>query len=157
MESTVKERLIEYLAYKQISQKKFAEIVGLSSGYVNAIKNSIQPKTLHKIAMQFPDLNTGWLITGDGDMLKEIQQVGNYSSGVVINGSRMNNSPIDNRQYYSDSPDVLRAQIDLLDERLKEKEERLKEKDAQIKEKDAQIKEKDAQIKQLLDILQGKK
>ena len=68
------------------------------------------------------------------------QSVGNNSSGVVINGeNRINNSTIDNRHYYSDSPDVLRAQIDLLDER--------------IKEKDAQIKEKDAQIKQLLDIL----
>jgi transcriptional regulator with XRE-family HTH domain len=50
-----------------------------------------------------------------------------------------NNSNIDNRQYYSDSPDVLRAQIEVLDER--------------IKEKDAQIKEKDAQIKELLNIV----
>ena len=67
------------------------------------------------------------------------------ASNVVGN----NNSTIDNRQYYSDSPDVLRAQIDLLDERIKEK-------DAQIKEKDAQIKEKDAQIAKLLDILSKK-
>ena len=43
------------------------------------------------------------------------------------------------RSYNSDSPDVLRNTIDLLDER--------------IKEKDAQIKEKDAQINKLLDIL----
>ena len=72
-------------------------------------------------------------------------------NSVVINGSNdMTNSTIDNRHYYSDSPDVLRAQIDLLDERIREKEERLKEKDAQIKEKDAQI-------KQLLDIIQGMK
>ena len=63
--------------------------------------------------------------------------------------NHLNNSPIDNRHYYSDSPDVLKAQIELLDERIKEK-------DAQIKEKDAQIKEKDAQIKQLLDILASK-
>ena len=60
------------------------------------------------------------------------------SSNVVGN----NNSNIDNRQYYSDSPDVLRAQIEVLDER--------------IKEKDAQIKEKDAQINKLLEILSKK-
>ena len=77
------------------------------------------------------------------------QSVGDNNSGVVIN-SGGNHGSIDNRHYYSDSPDVLRAQIDLLDERIQEKEERLKEKDAQIKEKDAQI-------KQLLDILQGMK
>lgn len=60
------------------------------------------------------------------------------SSNVVGN----NNSNIDNRQYYSDSPDVLRAQIEVLDERIKEK-------DAQIKEKDAQIKDLHEIIKQL--------
>lgn len=76
---------------------------------------------------------------GVGDMLNYRQEV-NGTSSIIINGeNRMSNSTIDNRQYYSDSPDVLRAQIDMLDER--------------IKEKDAQIKEKDAQIKRLLDII----
>ena len=65
-----------------------------------------------------------------------------------------NSGNIDNRQYYSDSPDVLRAQIDLLDERIKEKDAQIKEKDAQIKEKDAQIKEKDAQISRLLGVIE---
>ena len=148
MESTVKQRLISFLAYKGLSQARFAQLVGVSSGYVNAIRRSIQPATLHKITMQFPELDAGWLLTGEGEMLKgNVQKVGDNTSGVVINGNNhLSNSPIDNRQYYSDSPDVLRAQIDILDERIKEK-------DAQIKEKDAQIKEKDAQIKQLLDIL----
>ena len=64
----------------------------------------------------------------------------------VVNGSANvvgnTNSTIDNRQYYSDSPDVLRAQIDVLDERIREK-------DAQIREKDAQIKDLHEIIKQL--------
>jgi hypothetical protein len=68
---TVKERLIEFLKYKKIGQKKFAQEVGLSDGYVNAIRVSIQPNTLHKIAMQYPELNTGWLLTGEGKMLKK--------------------------------------------------------------------------------------
>lgn len=143
MEASVKQRLIAFLKFKQLSQARFSEIVGLSSGYVNAIRKSIQPETLHKIAMCFPDLNTGWLISGEGEMIKPDPSLNN-GPGFIINGdARMShstiNSTIDNRQYYSDSPDVLRAQIDMLDER--------------IKEKDAQIKEKDAQIKQLLDII----
>ncbi len=69
-------------------------------------------------------------------------ETGDNSSGVIVNGDNTN-SPIDNRHYCSDSPDVLRAQIDFLE--------------ARIIEKDAQLKEKDAQIKQLLDILQGMK
>ena len=147
MQDTAKQRLIEYIKYKDITQRDFSNRVGLSSGYVNAIRKGISSDTLHKIAMQFPDLNTGWIITGEGNMLKQVQQVGDNNSGVLINGNN-SNSPIDNRHYYSDSPDVLKAQIELLDERIKEK-------DAQIKEKDAQIKEKDAQINSLLSILES--
>ena len=32
-----------------------------------------------------------------------------------------------NRHYYSDSPDVLKAQIDILEERIKEKDSQIKE------------------------------
>ena len=67
---TVKQRLIQFLKYEELGQKKFAQKVGLSDGYVNAIRVSIQPDTLYKIAMQFPNLNTGWLMTGEGTMLK---------------------------------------------------------------------------------------
>lgn len=72
------------------------------------------------------------------------EENGDFSrnSGSVVLGNNNSTGNIDNRQYYSDSPDVLRAQIDLLDERIKEK-------DAQIKEKDAQIKDLHEIIKQL--------
>ena len=66
---SVKQRLIAFLKYKKIGQKKFARLVGVSDGYVNAIRVSIQPDTIHKIAMQFPELNSGWLLTGQGEML----------------------------------------------------------------------------------------
>ena len=75
-----------------------------------------------------------------GEMLNSGQAITN-ESGVLINGDNIN-SPINNRQHNSDSPDVLRAQIELLTER--------------IREKDAQIAEKDAQINSLLDILKSK-
>ena len=69
------------------------------------------------------------------------------NSGILINAKNISgNASQDNRHYYSDSPDVLRSEIDKLDRIIAEKEER-------IKEKDAQIKEKDAQIKTLLEIL----
>ena len=84
---------------------------------------------------------------GKGEMTKTVNITN--GSGVVLAGDNYSNNNIDNRQYYSDSPDVLKAQIELLDERIKEK-------DAQIKEKDAQIKEKDAQINKLLSILSQK-
>ena len=138
MESTVKERLTQYLKHKKISISEFCRTIGVSNAYVSSIRKSIAPDKLQGIALNYPDLDIQWLMTGNGDMIKGNQVVN--ESGIVFQGnSNLENSPIDNRHYYSDSPDVLRAQIDLLDER--------------IKEKDAQIKEKDAQIKQLLDIL----
>lgn len=141
MESSVKQRLIDYLKFKHISKIEFGRAIGVSSAYVTSIRNSISPNKIQSIALKFPDLDIQWLLTGDGEMIKGIN-IGNSSNGVIINGSnRMKNSTIDNRQYYSDSPDVLRAQIELLDER--------------IKEKDAQIKEKDAQINRLLELMQN--
>ena len=67
---TVKERLIKYLKYKKISQREFAKAIDVSSGYVNSIKSSIQPDKVSRISIHFTDLNTGWLLTGEGEMLK---------------------------------------------------------------------------------------
>ena len=131
-----------------MSINKFEKECGLSTGYIKNMRKSVSPDKLQSIVQKFPDLNPGWLMAGEGNMLKNNVNVSGDNSGVVVNGNN-SNSPIDNRHYYSDSPDVLKAQIELLDERIKEK-------DAQIKEKDAQIKEKDAQIKKLLDILASK-
>lgn len=76
MSDSVKERLKEFLAYKGIGQKRFSESCGLSAGFVNNIVNSIQPKTLERISMQYPELNTTWILTGEGNMLKsdELQE-----------------------------------------------------------------------------------
>lgn len=141
MESIIKERLIEFIASQKMSINKFEKECGLSTGYIKNMRKSVSPDKLQSIVQKFPELNPGWLMAGEGNMLKNSVNVSGDNSGVVVNGNN-SNSPIDNRHYYSDSPDVLKAQIELLDER--------------IKEKDAQIKEKDAQIKQLLDILASK-
>lgn len=71
MTTTVKERLIQYLKHKGLSQRRFERICGLSNGYVNNIKQSISPNKLQNVAQQFDDLNTGWLMTGEGFMLKD--------------------------------------------------------------------------------------
>lgn len=67
---TTKERLISFLAYVRISQGGFEKKVGLSTGFVNNVGDSIRKKSLDKISAVYPDLNTAWLLTGTGDMLK---------------------------------------------------------------------------------------
>mgnify|MGYP001224012532 CR=1 FL=1 len=67
---SVKERLTEYLRTKKISKSAFGRDVGVSSAYITSIRKSIQPDKLQRIALKYPDLNTVWLLTGEGEMLK---------------------------------------------------------------------------------------
>ena len=141
-----KEKIKQYLNSKGISKNSFYQRTGFATGFLDSGK-SLGADKLQTIIDNYPDLSLEWLVLGKGDMTKNVNITN--GSGVVLAGDNYSNNNIDNRQYYSDSPDVLKAQIELLDERIKEK-------DAQIKEKDAQIKEKDAQINKLLSILSQK-
>lgn len=67
---TVKERLIEFIKLKKISIRSFCRVVGVSETYVSSMRNSIQPDKLEKIIVHFPELNPGWLMTGEGKMLR---------------------------------------------------------------------------------------
>ena len=80
METTVKERLIEYLKCKGISKTEFGERIGVSNAYVTSIRKSIQPDKLQAIALNYPDLNTSWLLTGEGEMLNSTE-VGVFQRG----------------------------------------------------------------------------
>lgn len=60
---------------KNISQADFAIGIGASTGYVNAIVKTIGSDKLAIIREKFPDLNIGWLLTGEGEMLKEAADV----------------------------------------------------------------------------------
>lgn len=71
---SVKERLKSYIVYKDISVRSFESVCGLSFGYVNNIRVSIQPDKVMSISRNFPDLNTGWLLTGEGEMIKNAEQ-----------------------------------------------------------------------------------
>ncbi len=97
METTVKERLIEYLKCKGISKTEFGERIGVSNAYVTSIRKSIQPDKLQAIALNYPDLNTSWLLTGEGEMLKATQSVGDITnsnvSGVNVNGKEIHINP----------------------------------------------------------------
>lgn len=70
METTVKQRLIEYLNYKKIGQNKFEKMAGISNGYISNIKESIGTSILTKIFNASKDLNPDWLLYGEGEMLK---------------------------------------------------------------------------------------
>lgn len=84
---TVKDRIITYIKYTGISQKKFEETVGISNGYVNNVKASPSSTVLQKIFGAYPELNKDWLLTGEGPMLTS------DLSGSVHQHSSGDNSP----------------------------------------------------------------
>jgi phage repressor protein C with HTH and peptisase S24 domain len=71
METTVKQRLEKFLEYKNISKSEFGRVIGVSSAYISSMRKSITPDKAESIALNYPDLNIQWLITGNGQMLIE--------------------------------------------------------------------------------------
>lgn len=68
METSVKERLKEFIKAEGISEREFCRRVGVGSAYIQSIRKSIMPDTLQQITIQFPRLNPLWLLLGDGEM-----------------------------------------------------------------------------------------
>lgn len=69
VEDSVKQRLIRFAKLKCKSVRAFEMANNLTVGYINAIRVSIQPDKIQRIASHYPDLNIDWLMTGSGDML----------------------------------------------------------------------------------------
>lgn len=132
MQSNVKSRLIEFLKFKSISQKAFAQSVGVSAGFVNAIRVSIQPKTLEKISNVYPDLNITWLLTGVGPMLLDgapPAQVSSVNSAVAMHGNAINtitNESGGGESSVSQELKMAQQKIEALEKLLDEKERLIK-------------------------------
>lgn len=67
--SETKERLLQFLRYKNQGQQKFEISIGMSNGWVNKVGDSIRENTLQKITEVYPELNIAWLKSGVGEML----------------------------------------------------------------------------------------
>lgn len=76
-QNSVKNRLLNFLKYKGISQSKFEQQCGISNGYVNNIRKGIKNEMFDKkIAPNFPELSKAWLLLGEGSMLiPQIEEV----------------------------------------------------------------------------------
>lgn len=118
MTGNVKDRLISYIEAKGLSKNRFEQICGFSKRYVSNISVSLQPDKIEKISLNFPDLNIEWLLTGEGEMIKQstpvspektfplrtdrnlaIQEIPLYdfdaSAGLVAIFNDMNAEPVD--------------------------------------------------------------
>lgn len=70
MPTEVKDRLLHYLRLKGISQKDFTDSIGVSKTYVAAMRRSISADKVQRIRREYPDLDTDWLLYGEGRMFR---------------------------------------------------------------------------------------
>lgn len=66
----IKERLLVFIKYKEMSKYAFEKSIGVSNGFINSIKKSVGSDKLDEISDVYPELNINWLLTGIGAMLK---------------------------------------------------------------------------------------
>lgn len=67
---TLKERVKVYCKSRAVTISRFEKESGLSNGYFNRVHHRPSQDKLDNIKTAFPDLNTEWLLTGEGQMLK---------------------------------------------------------------------------------------
>ncbi|MBS5797360.1 MAG: helix-turn-helix transcriptional regulator [Dysgonomonas mossii] len=76
MEDSIGYRLQQIIDDKMLSGARFAKEIGVSSQLLNAyLRNDRNPssKVLKLISVRFPEINTRWLLTGEGNMMKNKQ------------------------------------------------------------------------------------
>ena len=78
MDSPVKQRLKAFIKHEGLSIRQFCLKIGASPAFVANIVKSIQHDRVNSISNQFPDLNIGWLLTGEGEMLKADAMTSTY-------------------------------------------------------------------------------
>lgn len=69
--ANVKERIYQFIEYKGISVYSFEVSIGKTKSYLRNSK-SMSSDTLSKICEVYPDLNPDWVLTGNGNIVREI-------------------------------------------------------------------------------------
>lgn len=67
----MKERLLLFLEFIEERNASFEKNAGLSNGFVNNLGDNVRKHTLEKIKTAYPQFNTDWWITGNGNMINE--------------------------------------------------------------------------------------
>ena len=71
------DRLMQFIKYEGLSARQFDLSIGASNGYtlrMHKNKASIGSDVIETILKAYPRLNVVWLITGEGEMLKENEE-----------------------------------------------------------------------------------
>ena len=90
-----KRRILQFIEYKGIGITNFFKKTGIKRGFLDTDKldSSVSDMFLAKIIAVFPELNIEWLLTGEGEMLREegiVQQALNNVSSTITQTQTIN-------------------------------------------------------------------
>lgn len=136
------DRFDEYMKYSGLNDNKVTNQLGLSIGILGKSRKEgrdLSDRVVEKILKFYGNLNHVWLLTGEGEMLSNVQvSEGNTGSGIVgnnVQGGGISNNNVSGGGISQNDEGIMHKLLDI------------------IREKDAALASKDAQIERLLDII----
>lgn len=81
--STINQRVIQYIEYKDINKAKFYKDTGIANGTLDK-SSKFNVQNIEKIITVYSDLDAYWLITGKGDMIKKGNSNINIDNSKII-------------------------------------------------------------------------
>jgi hypothetical protein len=84
--ATTKERILQLLENKKISRAKFFKETGIKRGFLDSDKlnQAVSDEHFAKIIAKYPDINIEWLLTGKGEMLRNVKTADVSSESTTI-------------------------------------------------------------------------
>jgi transcriptional regulator len=123
----MKERILQFIDYKNLSKNKFYKETGLANGILD--KNSgLSAESIEKIYSKYPEINLHWLLTGEGDMLRKetvIQQAHNNISSTITQHQTIN-APDDYETLKKENQRLTQENSGLKDKIIQLMEEKIK-------------------------------
>ena len=93
----MKEIIIKLLDYSKLNVKQFSEKLGMKRGQaiydiMSGKTRRISEKLANQIISEFPEINRTWLLTGEGEMLKDTSAIAdNHSISIAGEEIKENN------------------------------------------------------------------
>lgn len=113
----MKERLLTFIEFLGIPVSRFEKNCGFCNGYVRAIRDGISADKFYVLSKVYPQLNPEWLITGEGEMLRNT--AGAVNVDVDMSSGKHTNSPHTEINGDAAAIAVLKAENDALKEKVK--------------------------------------